>query len=247
MQNIPVTPSKRNRQGFTLIELLVVISIISLLISILLPALGSARKTARKVLCGNQLRQIGVMNAIYLNDSNDWVLAIFESGPVYQGDANYPWFRRMWLMGYLPMPIAGKSQPWQDATTHKSSIIKCPETTGFDTSSMIVTTWRFNTSYAGNSRWASSADSPNNNWFYVGSYKYGEFLQPSNYVSLIDNNLFTNASKYHTTMHTANVAIQVDFRHLESANYVAWDGHVKDVKLVDAEDNDWNITYTKKK
>src|SRR5699024_11097502 len=44
--------------GFTLIELLVVVSIISLLIAILLPALAAAREAARSLQCLSQQRQI---------------------------------------------------------------------------------------------------------------------------------------------------------------------------------------------
>jgi len=49
---------RRRLHGFTLIELLVVISIIALLIAILLPALGKARESARKMQSSTQVRGI---------------------------------------------------------------------------------------------------------------------------------------------------------------------------------------------
>ena len=63
--------------GFTLIELLVVIAIVALLVGILLPALGSARKTAQLTISKANLSSLGKVQFVYAAEHRDDVINPF--------------------------------------------------------------------------------------------------------------------------------------------------------------------------
>lgn len=67
--------------GFTLIELLIVIAIIAIISAMLLPALKSARDSAKRVLCAGNLRQIGLAYTAYQAD-NDFFLPARLTNPL---------------------------------------------------------------------------------------------------------------------------------------------------------------------
>jgi len=91
--NGAIRPRRSPPGGFTLLELLVVMSIISLLMTILLPALSHARDRSRDLKCRSNLHQIGLAIGQY---SADWFDIVPREGiaPWYDGFSGYeyiPW------------------------------------------------------------------------------------------------------------------------------------------------------------
>lgn len=84
----PCGVSRRSSSAFTLVELLVVIAIIGVLVSLLLPAIQSARESARRTQCLNSLKQLGIAVQNYASAEKH-----FPPGSVskaYPGEPTHP-------------------------------------------------------------------------------------------------------------------------------------------------------------
>ncbi len=91
---------RRNPQGFTLIELLVVIAIIGILIALLLPAVQAARDSARRMQCGNNIKQVALAALNHVDVHKRLPLGCQDQVPALSGPWSPP--RQSWLPYLLP-------------------------------------------------------------------------------------------------------------------------------------------------
>lgn len=118
----------RLARGFTLIELLVVISIISLLVAMLLPALSAARSSARNVVCLSNLRQTAVGVHYYANDYKSYLVpqGYRTNGPTVPAGYNGLWFFHAPLLGQYAGREGTASNP-KGALPQNGGVWQCPE------------------------------------------------------------------------------------------------------------------------
>jgi prepilin-type N-terminal cleavage/methylation domain-containing protein/prepilin-type processing-associated H-X9-DG protein len=170
-------PSNR---AFTLIELLVVIAIIAILAAILFPVFAQAKEAAKKTVCLSNEKQIGIANALYLNDFDD---TYPQCGQVLQNGDSIPWEQLLY-----PYTKSGSKSPgsnWIDT----GGVFDCPDASTLKASNNFsvnydVFTCDYNTVTYGLPRVGvneSIIDSPSDKILFIeagknnGTFEFGSF------------------------------------------------------------------------
>ncbi len=112
---------KHVRVGFTLVELLVVIAIIGILVALLLPAVQSARESARRASCINNLHQIGLALHSYHSAKKAFPAGAHDGDCEGEPHERYPMTWRVAILPYMEeQQVFDLLEPLADASRTRS-------------------------------------------------------------------------------------------------------------------------------
>ena len=193
-----------DKRSFTLIELLVVIAIIAILAGLLLPALNRSLISARKTSCAGNLKQLNIAAMMYIKDFNEYL------------PNNYNPYYHERIMPYL-----GSTKILTECRT-----VNAPQS--YDHSAWGGDHGTYNMSY-GASRWSLDVSNKHQ--------KISRVSRPGEKIIFGDSRTYKQSGS--TGAKSNNAAIinysgdyAPDFRHGETANFVFFDGHVRNLKNI---------------
>ena len=217
------------RSGFTLIELLVVIAIIAILAAILFPAFAKARESARRASCSSNLKQIGISMMQYSQEYDEHVVrSCFSAGNNGGLAISWPSLLQPYLKSrqlfICPSDTAtGTPQNYYDATsdTGHTSYLYNIELGGYDSPSASLASIASpsTTVAAVDGASISAAGTSPTLW----AQKTSTFVSPFMISADPAYGAYDMATNKDAGAPTA--------RHLETANVLFADGHVKSLRV----------------
>ena len=217
MKRIEKSSRNATQSGFTLIELLVVIAIIAILAAILFPVFARARENARRASCQSNLKQIGLAIAQYTQDYDERMPVQYltlEGGAVtsWWPDQIYPYIKSYQVF-VCPSDSDLQTYPW-NRPAGAPSLIRSYNGNSVTTCSM--TGWPA----------VSVSTAP---FMYSISQSIVQAEDVSGTILVLEGtkDLWYNISNCNETDLGSAATTHVAKRHLEGANYLFLDGHVK--------------------
>jgi prepilin-type N-terminal cleavage/methylation domain-containing protein len=189
------------RAGFTLIEMLVAVGVIGLLVGLVLPAVQSARESARRAQCSNNLRQLGLALQSYAASHGVFpgTYARTEFGPRRPGDNTWgsfhaysPFARMLAELDQRPLyDAANFTLPptfdlglWQNLTVMQAAVgtFLCPSDPAPPVGGYGRANYRAS---IGPSPWSAAGDNAEASW--DGPFTTHRFHRPSAFTDGLSN------------------------------------------------------------